>query len=253
MQEPTALTIPRVLGTETEFGIASRDPAASDPVSNSIAVIGHYPGLPAPLAVWDYENENPLLDARGFGPDDFARSHRGGSLGRRLLTHVRDVMRSGGEVPTVGPQSGLSEAILAMSRGGLGLVVIVDDDGRVLGVFTDGDLRRAFEKRTDLQAARYFYGDDGLPRPVGYELRNPALAAVLRAVAAQGSRALHEGPVARDIVARVSTHAGNPGRLALADMADYQARMREPLCTDWPPHWRVCGMPPPSSGHLWSV
>jgi arabinose-5-phosphate isomerase len=95
-----------------------------------------------------------LLDARGFGPDDFARSHPGGSLGRRLLTHVRDVMRSGDDVPTVGPQAGLSEAILAMSRGGLGLVVIVDDDGRVLGVFTDGDLRRAFEKRIDLQAAR---------------------------------------------------------------------------------------------------
>lgn len=66
MQEPTSPPIPRVLGTETEFGIASRDPAASDPVSNSIAVIGHYPGLPAPLAIWDYENENPLLDARGF-------------------------------------------------------------------------------------------------------------------------------------------------------------------------------------------
>ncbi|HSV91058.1 MAG TPA: proteasome accessory factor PafA2 family protein, partial [Nitrospiraceae bacterium] len=62
MQEPTS----RVLGTETEFGIASRDPAAADPVSNSITVIGHYPGLPAPPAVWDYENENPLLDARGF-------------------------------------------------------------------------------------------------------------------------------------------------------------------------------------------
>lgn len=66
MQESTALATPRVLGTETEFGIASRDPAAADPVSNSIAVIGHYPGVPAPLAVWDYENENPLLDARGF-------------------------------------------------------------------------------------------------------------------------------------------------------------------------------------------
>ena len=66
MQESTSLTTPRVLGTDTEFGIASRDPAAADPVSNSIAVIGHYPGLPAPLAVWDYENENPLLDARGF-------------------------------------------------------------------------------------------------------------------------------------------------------------------------------------------
>ena len=66
MQEPTSPPPPRVLGTETEFGIASRDPAAADPVFNSIAVIGYYPGLPAPLAVWDYENENPLLDARGF-------------------------------------------------------------------------------------------------------------------------------------------------------------------------------------------
>jgi len=94
-----------------------------------------------------------LLDARGFGPDDFARSHPGGSLGRRLLTHVSDVMRSGEAVPTVGPQAGVSEAILAMSRGGLGLVAVVDDGGRTLGIFTDGDLRRAFEKRIDLQSA----------------------------------------------------------------------------------------------------
>jgi arabinose-5-phosphate isomerase len=95
-----------------------------------------------------------LLDARGFGPDDFARSHPGGSLGRRLLTHVRDVMRSGDDVPTVGPLTGVSDAILAMSRGGLGLVAVVGDAGRVLGIFTDGDLRRAFEKHIDLQSAR---------------------------------------------------------------------------------------------------
>ena len=94
-----------------------------------------------------------LLDARGFGPDDFARSHPGGSLGRRLLTHVGDVMRIGDAVPTVAPQSGVTDAILAMSRGGLGLVVVVDDGGRVQGIFTDGDLRRAFEKRIDLQSA----------------------------------------------------------------------------------------------------
>lgn len=66
MADPHAPTSPRILGTETEFGIISRDAAASDPVSNSIAVIGQYPGLPSPHAVWDYENENPLLDARGF-------------------------------------------------------------------------------------------------------------------------------------------------------------------------------------------
>jgi Pup amidohydrolase len=60
------MIVPRVLGTETEFGIAAREPDAMDPVSNSIQLIGHYPGLPAPQAFWDYENENPLLDARGF-------------------------------------------------------------------------------------------------------------------------------------------------------------------------------------------
>jgi Pup amidohydrolase len=66
MRESIPLTTPRVLGTETEFGIASRDASATDPIANSLAVIGHYPGLSVPHAVWDYENENPLLDARGF-------------------------------------------------------------------------------------------------------------------------------------------------------------------------------------------
>jgi len=69
MQERTPTSRPRVLGTETEFGIAATDASASDPVSGSIAVIGHYQGLPAPAAIWDYENENPLLDARGFEID----------------------------------------------------------------------------------------------------------------------------------------------------------------------------------------
>jgi len=108
-----------------------------------------------------------LLDARGFGPDDFARSHPGGSLGRRLLTHVRDVMRSGDDVPTVGPLTGVSDAILAMSRGGLGLVAVVGDAGRVLGIFTDGDLRRAFEKHIDLQSARIDSVMHANPRTIG--------------------------------------------------------------------------------------
>ncbi|HLZ35162.1 MAG TPA: depupylase/deamidase Dop [Nitrospira sp.] len=69
MREFKPLTTPRVLGTETEFGIASRDASATDPISNSLAVIGHYPGISVPHAVWDYENENPLLDARGFEVD----------------------------------------------------------------------------------------------------------------------------------------------------------------------------------------
>jgi arabinose-5-phosphate isomerase len=108
-----------------------------------------------------------LLDARGFGPDDFARSHPGGSLGRRLLTHVRDVMRAGDRVPMVAPGTGVTEAIIAMSRGGLGLVVITDVSGKALGIFTDGDLRRAFEKRIDLQAG---WIDDimhGAPHTIG--------------------------------------------------------------------------------------
>lgn len=94
-----------------------------------------------------------LLDARGFGAEDFARSHPGGSLGRRLLTHVRDVMHCE-SLPVVSPLAGVTEAILAMSQGGLGLVAIVDSEQRILGIFTDGDLRRAFEKKVDLQQAR---------------------------------------------------------------------------------------------------
>ncbi|MDR0775679.1 MAG: KpsF/GutQ family sugar-phosphate isomerase [Azonexus sp.] len=92
-----------------------------------------------------------LLDARGFGPEDFARSHPGGSLGRRLLTHVADVMRPAERVPAVAPATDITTAVVAMSRGGLGLVAIVDDENRPLGIFTDGDLRRAFEKRIDLR------------------------------------------------------------------------------------------------------
>lgn len=92
-----------------------------------------------------------LLDARGFGADDFARSHPGGSLGRRLLTHVSDVMRPLDKVPAVAPETDITDAIVAMSRGGLGLVAITDAAGKPLGIFTDGDLRRAFEKRIDLR------------------------------------------------------------------------------------------------------
>ena len=92
-----------------------------------------------------------LLDARGFGPEDFARSHPGGSLGRRLLTHVADVMRPADRVPAVTPDTDITDAVVAMSRGGLGLVAVVDGDQRPLGIFTDGDLRRAFEKRIDLR------------------------------------------------------------------------------------------------------
>ncbi|MDS4016270.1 MAG: KpsF/GutQ family sugar-phosphate isomerase [Candidatus Accumulibacter sp.] len=92
-----------------------------------------------------------LLDARGFGREDFARSHPGGSLGRRLLTHVRDVMRSGPATPHVYPETPLSAAILEMSRGGIGMTTVVDEQQRVIGIVTDGDLRRAFARNLDLR------------------------------------------------------------------------------------------------------
>ena len=93
-----------------------------------------------------------LLDARGFKAEDFARSHPGGTLGRRLLTHVRDVMRHGDEVPKVGPDAGLSPLMREMSRKGLGAAAIVDAEDRLLGIFTDGDLRRLLETGVDLRA-----------------------------------------------------------------------------------------------------
>lgn len=86
-----------------------------------------------------------LLEARGFTADDFARSHPAGSLGRRLLLHISDVMHTGDQVPKVGVDSSLSEALVEMSRKGLGMTAVVDAENRLLGVFTDGDLRRALD------------------------------------------------------------------------------------------------------------
>jgi arabinose-5-phosphate isomerase len=93
-----------------------------------------------------------LLDARGFGADDFARSHPGGALGRKLLTHVRDLMRTGDAVPRVPPSASFSQLMREMSAKGLGATAVAGDDGRVLGIFTDGDLRRLVEKGLDLRS-----------------------------------------------------------------------------------------------------
>ncbi|MBB1073303.1 KpsF/GutQ family sugar-phosphate isomerase [Rhodoferax sp. 4810] len=92
-----------------------------------------------------------LLDARGFKAEDFARSHPGGALGRKLLTHVRDVMRSGDQVPKVLTTASFSTLMREMSAKGLGAAAVVDDAGQVCGVFTDGDLRRLIEKGLDLR------------------------------------------------------------------------------------------------------
>jgi len=90
-----------------------------------------------------------LLEARGFTPQDFARSHPGGSLGRKLLLHVADVMRTGDDLPIVGPDATLAEGLVIMSKKGLGMCVVAEGT-RMFGVFTDGDLRRVLDRRADV-------------------------------------------------------------------------------------------------------
>ena len=95
-----------------------------------------------------------LLDARGFGAEDFARSHPGGALGRRLLTHVSDVMRSGKAVPQVPENALLADALMEMTRAGMGMTAIVDADQHIIGIYTDGDLRRSLASNCDFTTAR---------------------------------------------------------------------------------------------------
>jgi arabinose-5-phosphate isomerase len=95
-----------------------------------------------------------LLDARGFREDDFARSHPGGSLGRKLLMHVADLMRGGDAVPRVGTETVMNEMLHEMTRKGLGFTAVCDAAGQVAGIFTDGDLRRLIETGADLRALR---------------------------------------------------------------------------------------------------
>jgi arabinose-5-phosphate isomerase len=92
-----------------------------------------------------------LLDARGFKEEDFARSHPGGALGRKLLMHVRDLMRSGEDVPRVAPEASFDALLREMTSKGLGFTAVVDPDGRPLGIFTDGDLRRLIERGGELR------------------------------------------------------------------------------------------------------
>jgi len=95
-----------------------------------------------------------LLDARGFSVEDFARAHPGGSLGRRLLTRVSDVMRTGSDIPAVPVDATLASAVVEMSGKGMGMTVVVDKESRVAGIFTDGDLRRCLSRVKDFGAAR---------------------------------------------------------------------------------------------------
>lgn len=96
-----------------------------------------------------------LLEARGFTSDDFARSHPAGALGRRLLLHIADVMHADDDVPRVGPDATLADALLEMSRKRLGMTAVVDADNRLLGLYTDGDLRRSLaDPGTDVRSTR---------------------------------------------------------------------------------------------------
>ncbi len=95
-----------------------------------------------------------LLDARGFGPDDFARSHPGGSLGRRLLVHITDVMRQGEALPHVRENALVREAMLEMTQKGMGMTAILDAQNHVVGVYTDGDLRRSLDRGIDIRVTQ---------------------------------------------------------------------------------------------------
>ncbi len=107
----------------------------------------------------------------------------------------------------------------------------------------------ALSLRKDPAAAACFFQASGAPKPIGAVLRNPELAATLREVAERGPIAFYEGPVAREIAAKVRSHPSNPGLLTEADIAGYRAKLREPLCFDYKA-WKLCGMPPPSSGTI---
>jgi len=108
-----------------------------------------------------------LMQVRGFTRDEFAASHPGGALGRRLLTHVRDVMRTGKDAPRVGHTATLMEGVLEMSRGRMGMTAVLDDASCLVGIFTDGDLRRTLEKGADVRAARITEVMTRGPRTIG--------------------------------------------------------------------------------------
>lgn len=108
-----------------------------------------------------------LMSAKGFTQDDFAAAHPGGALGRKLLTHVRDVMRAGAGAPRIGHEATLMDGMLEMTRGRMGMTAVLDPSGRVIGVFTDGDLRRSLEKGIDLKSTPMEQVMTRNPRTIG--------------------------------------------------------------------------------------
>jgi len=109
-----------------------------------------------------------LLDARGFTADDFARSHPAGALGRRLLLHISDIMHAGDDVPRISADASVSEALIEMTRKRLGMTAVVDDDGRLIGLYTDGDLRRTLDDAgVDLRHTRIAEVMTRSPKTIG--------------------------------------------------------------------------------------
>lgn len=214
-----------------------------EPQSSGIgggAFLMHWDGRE--VQAWDGRETAPaaahgrlMLDADGQ-PLPAAQAVFGGrAVGTPgLLKMLEAAHREHGQLPW----ARLFEPAIALAEGGFAITSRLH-----ASVAANPHLRR------DQLARRHFFDAQGAPHPVGHVLRNPALAAVLRAVAEGGSAAFYTGPVAAAIAQRVRGHAVR-GLLSEADLAAYEARRRDPICSDWPPHWRVCGFPPPSSGHL---
>jgi arabinose-5-phosphate isomerase len=130
-----------------------------------------------------------LLEARGFTADDFAFSHPGGTLGKKLLLKVADVMRSGDAVPRVGTETPLAEALLEISNKGLGMTTVTDDSGALEGIFTDGDLRRALDARIDINST-----------PLGQLMTTGAKTACSDMLAAEALRIMEENEISSLVV-----------------------------------------------------
>src|SRR5690606_12400480 len=145
------------------------------------------------------------LEARGFGSADFARSHPGGALGRKLLTHVRDVMRSGPRLPTVSLDAPVSVALAEMSRKSMGMTAVLDDDGKAVGIFTDGDLRRLITRVGDLRAAVVSDGMSVSPRHIDPD-----------ALAAEAAALMDENKLSQLLV--IDTNGALVGALHMHDL-----------------------------------
>jgi arabinose-5-phosphate isomerase len=130
-----------------------------------------------------------LLEARGFTADDFAFSHPGGTLGKKLLLKVEDVMRSGDAIPRVEPETPLSEALLEISNKGLGMTTVLDKDGHLAGIFTDGDLRRTLKARIDINET-----------PMGRLMSTGAKTASPGMLAAEAMRIMEENEISSLVV-----------------------------------------------------